>query len=347
MMPTPSIAEKASFQATKKLYFIMRRPIVYLLFAFCFCFSNIQAQIGDTAVFKLLKIEFSSGGQMVKGRLFLPNNTTAAKLPAIVMAPGFSGTKECYYQFYAARFTRAGFAVLLFDYPNFGESTGAPRGEVNPWQQIEAYRDGISFLETRPEVDAKRIGVWGGSYSGGHALVVGALDSRVKCLVAMTPFISGSFYWNQLPPEARDGVSAMFNADRLTRQRGETPAMIPVGSSDPKAFCAIPGPTAMSFIQSLKTYAPKYINEVTLKSLEMQFAYEPGQYASLIPDGVPKLFIIARKDEMVPGEAILKAYKEAREPKKLEYLEGMHFSPYLEALPEASNLAIDWFKAHL
>ena len=35
------------------------------------------------------------------------------------------------------------------------------------------------------EEDADRIGIWGSSYSGGHVLVVGAIDhGRVKCVVA-------------------------------------------------------------------------------------------------------------------------------------------------------------------
>lgn len=71
------------------------------------------------------------------------------------------------------------------------------KGEIDPWQQIQAYRDGISYIESRTDLDADRIGIWGGSYSGGHAIVVSALDKRVKCMVAMTPFISGSYYVNR------------------------------------------------------------------------------------------------------------------------------------------------------
>ena len=62
---------------------------------------------------------------------------------------------------------------------------------------------------------------------------------------------------------------------------------------------------------------------------------------------MPKLFIIARDDEIMPEGQILDAYNKAIEPKKLAYIEGHHFSPYMEKRQEAIQLAIQWFKAHL
>jgi hypothetical protein len=53
------------------------------------------------------------------------------------------------------------------------------------------YRDAITFAGTLAEVDASRIGAWGSSYSGGHVLVVGAIDRRVRCVVSQVPLISG------------------------------------------------------------------------------------------------------------------------------------------------------------
>jgi len=62
---------------------------------------------------------------------------------------------------------------------------------------------------------------------------------------------------------------------------------------------------------------------------------------------IPKLFIIARNDELVPESLIVEAYQMATEPKKLMYLDGNHFSPYMEQLQQASDLAIEWFTVHL
>ncbi len=56
-----------------------------------------------------------------------------------------------------------------------------------------AYMDclrSIDFLASRPEVDAQRIGVEGGSQGGAFALAMAALDERVACAVANVPYIS-------------------------------------------------------------------------------------------------------------------------------------------------------------
>ena len=308
--------------------------------------STVVAQTPDTATIYRTDVSFKSGGLLVKGWVIMPASPKGGKLPAIVMAPGFSGTKECNYQFFADHFAKSGFAVLLFDYPNFGESAVHVKGEVDPWQQIQAYRDGISFLETLPDIDLKRIGVWGGSYSGGHTLVVSAIDHRVKCLVAMTPFISGSYYVEKLPPQAKAFLHQQFDADRLARTKDGEPARIPVAGNDPHQFTAISSPHAWEFIQSFKTYAPTFENLVTLKSLEMQLEYEPGRFVPQI-GAKPKLFIIAKKDELVPEQLILDAYNKAAEPKKLLYLDGHHFSPYMDKWQEAGDMAIEWFKSNL
>ena len=60
--------------------------------------------------------------------------------PTIVMAHGFSAVKEMYLDRFAEVFAAAGLAALVFDNRNFGASDGAPRQEIDPWQQIKDYR---------------------------------------------------------------------------------------------------------------------------------------------------------------------------------------------------------------
>jgi len=84
--------------------------------------------------------------------------------------------KELVQPDYAKAFVASGMAALVFDYRNLGTSDGEPRQHLDPWQQIEDYKNAISYAETRSEIDAERIGIWGISYSGGHVLVVGATD---------------------------------------------------------------------------------------------------------------------------------------------------------------------------
>src|SRR5260370_25289304 len=97
---------------------------------------------------------------------------------AVVMAHGFSAVKEMYLDSFGEVFAAAGLHVLVFDNRGFGASDGEPRQEIDPWAQIRDYRHAITYASTVPGVDRQRIGIWGSSYSGGHVLVVAAIDRR-------------------------------------------------------------------------------------------------------------------------------------------------------------------------
>ena len=122
-------------------------------------------------------IEFKSAGETIRGWLFTPDGATGP-FPTIIMAGGWCYVKELVQPDYAKTFADAGLAAILFDYRNFGASDGERRQHIDPNAQIEDYKNAISFAETLDQVDSARIGVWGLSYSGGHALIVGATDPR-------------------------------------------------------------------------------------------------------------------------------------------------------------------------
>ena len=131
-------------------------------------------------------VEFSAeGGVKLRGWLFVPDGP--GPFPAITMAHGFAGVKEHGLERFARFFADAGFVVLVHDHRGFGASDGSPRYDIDPWVQIADWRRAISFLEAQPNVDPQRIGLWGSSYAGGHAIVLGATDRRLRAVVAQVP----------------------------------------------------------------------------------------------------------------------------------------------------------------
>src|SRR5690348_15608094 len=224
-------------------------------------------------------VEINAEGTILRGWFYTPDRPSG-KAPAIVMAHGFSAVKEMYLDRFAEHFCAAGLAAVVFDNRNFGASDGEPRQEIDPWAQVRDYRHAITYARTREEVDADRIGIWGSSYSGGHVLVVGAIDRRVKCVVSQVPLISG--HENARRLVRSDFVAATleaFDADREARFRGEPPAMIPVVDADPLAASALPTPDSWEwFSRTAETRAPSWRNEVTLRSVEMFWEYEPGAW---------------------------------------------------------------------
>jgi dienelactone hydrolase len=290
-------------------------------------------------------ISFRLNHLTIRGWLYMPA-VPKEKNPAIIISMGFSGIKEQTYPWFALKFANAGYTVLLYDQPNFGNSDGEPRQEADPWQQIAAIRNAITFLGTVQEVDSERIGLWGGSYGGGHALVVAAMDRRVKCVVAMTPALGTGGNANDMMVSYHTRLQSYFQSDRKNRFAGGSPVMIPVVSDNPEELCAVFGPDPFQFVQDITPIAPSYINQVTLRSLEMLLEYEPGVYISRISP-TPLLLIMAKEDKHVKNDLMENLFTKAAEPKQLIKLEGHHFSVYIERFKESSSHALEWFKIHL
>jgi uncharacterized protein len=292
-------------------------------------------------------IEIDGEGTILRGWLYTPDHASA-KAPAIVMAHGFSAVKEMYLDRFAEHFCAAGLAAVVFDNRNFGASDGKVRQEIDPWAQVRDYRHAITWARMQPEVDAERIGVWGSSYSGGHVLVVGAIDRRVKCVVSQVPLVSGYRNIQRLVrPDFLGPLRAQLDADREARFRGEAPAMIPVVAADPLAPSALPTPDSYQwFTDTGRQRAKSWRNEVTLRTLEMLMEYEPGSYIARISP-TPLMMIVAVNDVLAVADLAIAAFNDALEPRKIVLLEGGHFDAYVNDFAKAANPARDWFATHL
>ena len=292
-------------------------------------------------------IEFDAEGVTLRGWFYDADGRSGAA-PTVVMAHGFSAVKEMYLDKFAETFAAAGLNALVFDNRNFGASDGEPRLEIDPVQQVRDYRHAITYATTLDEVDPTRIGAWGSSYSGGHVLVLGAIDRRVKAVVAQVPLVSGSANIAELVrADFRAGFRQMFDDDRAARFRGDPPAMVPVVAEDPLAPSALPTPDSWTwFTETGKTRAPSWKNEVTLRTVEMLGEYEPAAYIARISP-TPLLMVVAREDHLTPAHLAIDAYERAREPKRLVILPGGHFDAYVDGFAEASTPARDWFVEHL
>ncbi len=293
-----------------------------------------------------IDVEFGvEGDVMLRGWLYLPELT--GPRPAITMAHGFAGIREHGLDRFARVFAEAGFVVLVHDHRGFGASDGRPRFDVDPWRQIADWRYAISYLESHPAVDADRIGLWGSSYAGGHALVLGATDRRLKAVVAQVPTISG--YEQSLRRVAPDQVGALeagFIDDDRRQFAGETPATQPVVSLDPATPAAYHSPEAVAFYSQPVPEGARWENQVTVRSSRAARMYEPGQWVSRVSP-TPLLMVIGLADTITLTDTGLAAYERALQPKKLVTIAGGHFDAYLGQFEQTSAAARDWFAEHL
>jgi alpha-beta hydrolase superfamily lysophospholipase len=220
------------------------------------------------------------------------------------MAHGYAGTKYHGIEPMAQAFAEAGFAVLLHDHRNFGDIGGEPRHDINPWEQMADWRRAISYIQERPEVDERRVGLWGTSYAGGLAIVLGATDRRLKAVVAQVPTIDGhASGLRRVAPEAIADLEARFAADERPQLRGEPPAThVIVRASSYKAADAV------SFYLRHPVPDGVWENKVTLGSTRWFRMYAPGEFIERVSP-TPLLMVVAEQDHVAVTDLALKAYE--------------------------------------
>ena len=288
-------------------------------------------------------ISFNSHGTLCRGWLYRPDDAPA-KAPAILMTHGFSTVKEQGLDEFARVFEARGFVVLVFDYRFLGASDGEPRGQILPQTQHDDLRSAMDWLSAQSFVDAERIGLWGTSYSGGHALFFGGLDPRVKAVVAQVPAINlASSLTRMLGREGLANVLALLSADHAARNAakpaGEIAITAPLGEP-----CIFPGAQDTWFKQD----APNWVNHTTLESLARMVEYAPASLIELIAPR-PLLIIAARKDALIPIADVRAAFARAGEPKELKEYACGHFDVYPgeKCHAQAAQDAADWFAKYL
>jgi dienelactone hydrolase len=266
-------------------------------------------------------VEFSVEGDVIlRGWLLVLDGD--GPHPGITMAHGFAGVKEHGLERFARVFADAGFVVLVHDHRGFGASGGSPRFDIDPWVQIADWRRAISFLEKHPAVDPDRIGLWGTSYAGGHAIVLGATDRRLRAMVAQVPTISGyQQSLRRVPPDQVPALQVGFIDDDRRQFRGEPPATQAVVSSDPAVPASYRSQDAIAFYNQP---APEGVwqNIVTIRSTRAARMYEPGTWISRVSP-TPLLMIVGLGDAITLADIAPAAYEQALHPKFSSVVDGV------------------------
>jgi hypothetical protein len=297
-------------------------------------------------------VEFKSGDDIVRGWLYTPDEGDGP-FPTIVMAGGWCYVKELVQPRYAEMYAEAGFAALLFDYRNFGASDGDRRQHIDPDWQIEDYKNAISFAETLDAVDAERIGVWGLSYSGGHALIVGATDPRVKCIASQIPVVDG--YRNMRRVHGTIGFRAfeqLLLDDRRRRFATGEDGFLPHAAPDPATEVSTwPFPETYETFKALKASdAPAYENRSTIESAELLMSYSVEPFLPRLLN-TPTLVVVAEKDDLTLWDLEIEAYNRIPTASKRLVVVGdsTHMTLYSDRslLEQAARAATDWFLEHL
>jgi cephalosporin-C deacetylase-like acetyl esterase len=284
--------------------------------------------------------DFLSHGTRCAAWLFRPHH--AQRPPVVVMAHGFGGIRCIGLPALAETFTTYGLAALVFDYRTFGDSDGQPRQYINPFRHLQDWRAAVAHARTLPEVDGARLGLWGTSFSAGHALITAARDAAVRALVLQVPFVEPFSTIRRV----RRKMAALWAGvrDLLRAVTCRAPYTMRI-VGEPHEVAGLNMPGAKQRFLSLVPKTARWTNACPARVALMLPFYRPIAYARRVR--VPALMLLAEEDNIVSRRAAQTAAARMADVQVI-HLPGDHFTLYEpENVQRAAALAGEFFARHL
>lgn len=260
---------------------------------------------------------------MISAWLYRPPGSGPA--PLLVMAHGLGAVRTMRLDAYAERFSAAGYACLVFDYRNFGDSEGRPRQLLDIGLQLADWAATVAYARTLPEIDPKRIALWGTSFAGGHVIATAARLPGIAAAVVQCPFTDAVASIRTLSPLIFLRVGILGARDLLAARRGKPPVMVPtVGKPGEVALMNAPDayPGYLRLVPDGVDIPQQVAARIALKIM----AYRPGRRTPKIT--CPILFCVCEADSVAPAAATLRHAARAPRGEVKLYPEG-HFAIYV------------------
>jgi fermentation-respiration switch protein FrsA (DUF1100 family) len=267
-------------------------------------------------------VTFPSAGITIAGHLYVPEDATADRLPAIVVGHPASGVKEQAAGLYAEHLSRAGFVALTFDAAYQGESGGTPRGLEDPAQRSEDLKAAVSFLSTRDEADPDRIGALGICASGGYVIPAAAGDLRIKAIATVSAadigrqFRSGAD--DTQDPAVVQGLLTAAAAARTAGDAGSFP-IFPDSAELARQLGGQHGFEGFEYYCTDRGQHPRSAKTMTLTSVDHIVTADPFRFIALL---APRPLLMIVGTEAITKHMTTEAFEAAAEPKRLRWIDG-------------------------
>jgi dienelactone hydrolase len=266
---------------------------------------------------------FNSGSDRINAWLYRP--TSNGDAPLLVMAHGLGAVRTMRLDAYAERFSAAGYACLVFDYRNFGDSEGAQRQLLDIRMQLQDWTVAVAYARTLSGIDHNRIGLWGTSFSGGHVIATAARLPGIAAVVSQCPFTDSIASLGTLSPLIRARITALAVRDLIAARFGRPPVMVPTAGK-PGEVALMNAPDAYPGYMRLVPSGTTLRNEVAARFFVKIVTYRPGRLASKIT--CPILFCVCETDSVAPSGPTRRYAATAPHGQVKLYPEG-HFEIYV------------------
>jgi uncharacterized protein len=296
------------------------------------------------ANFKVERVTFQSGGETIVGNLYLPNGVSStSKVPAAVVTGAWMTVKEQMAGRYAEALAERGVIALAFDFRTWGESGGKQRAMENPTAKTEDIQAAVSFLQTRQEVDTRRLGGLGICASAGYMAAAAAGNSALKSVSLVAPWLHDA----KIVEAVYGGAASVQNligvgqeAQRKFARAGEL-SLVPAASTTDKSAVMFNVPY---YTEPNRGLISAWENKFNLASWEGWLTFDAMPHAQKIKQPM----LIVHSDAAAIPNGARQFYSGVNAPKNERWLTGVsQFDFYDNAgvVSEAADAVADHLKA--
>lgn len=284
----------------------------------------------DTSSVRLTTIKsvFEAESAPCAATLYLPADADpATQRPAVLMVGGWGSVQQALTSSFTHSFVQAGYAVMEFDYPGWGDSGGAPRQGINPWRRTRVADRALVHLKAHPMVAAHRITLWGTSFGGGHVVDLASQHPEVKGAVIQVPMLDGLAATRATPLPRLLRLTLLGLLDAVLPGRPIcVPTLAPAGG-----FGTMDRDGAWEALRLALDAWPghAYDNRVAARSVLTMPLYRPWRRLKDVQ--VPMLMIGAKGDTVAPFVSD-KVRRVGNPQIEVAEIEADHFDPYFDPL---------------
>lgn len=278
-----------------------------------------------------IDLAFTCQGQRCDAWLYLP--ASHGPHPAIIIAHGIGAIRQVRLAAYAERFTKAGFAVLTFDYRHWGTSEGAPRFVCDIPSQLADIHAAIDFAATLPEIDPAGLALFGTSFGGGHALTVAAQRADLCAVISQCAVVDCLATALRSPKTLALRWIAAGITDQARAWLGLPPKYIQLAGA-PGDNALMTAANAEARYRAMLDGPSPWENKIAARLVNVMPFYRPITQAHKI--AAPLLMVVCDRDEVCPPTLAAKSARLAPKGRAAHFDSG-HFDIYFDELFEAAT----------